>query len=141
MNNDFATKDSVQESRFVEVLTFGGAATQIGYRLGGAQPGPNVLVAGHAPIADTIYDRVMALPTLPWMYGKLYLIVLDALDKGTIGDPLNFVPEEQIDEVLFLPFCRQSAFADDAAKQGYRTLLKTCARLGMINGRGVTRVS
>ena len=63
------------------------------------------------------------------------------LDKGTIGDPLNFVPEEQIDEVLFLPYCRQSAFADDAAKQGYRTPLKTCARLGMINGRGVTRVS
>lgn len=126
-----------QDSKFVEVLTSERSSTVIGYRLGGASPGPNILIAGHAPIADAVYDQLVGLATLPWMRGTLYLISLNALDGQEIGESLSFVPEDHIDEVLFLPYAGQPEFIEAATKTGYWSILQVCARMGMIDGRGV----
>ncbi len=51
----------------------GSLANDLGYIVGGHRPGPNALVAGYQPVADLVFDALLALPSLPWIRGTLYL--------------------------------------------------------------------
>lgn len=120
---------------FVEVLNDARDARPFGYKIGGARPGPTVVVAGYAPVAHDIYDRLLKLPTLPWLRGSLVLITLDALDVTIINEDLaNQIGP--VDRTLHLPFSANQDH-DEATREGYWTVLKLCAQLRMISGRGV----
>ena len=120
---------------FVEVLTRTSDACVFGYRIGGARPGPTVVVAGYAPVAPDIYDRLLKLPTLPWMRGTLVLVTLDTLDAALIEEELvgQIGPVER---TIHLPYPDRRD-SEPEIRRGYWTVLKACARLGMISGRGV----
>lgn len=120
---------------FVEVLDHSRDARAFGYRIGGARPGPTVVVAGYAPVAPGIYDRLLKLPTLPWMRGTLVLVTLDALDAAAIDEEL-VGQTGPVERILLLPYPARSD-SEREIRRGYWTVLKTCARLGMISGRGV----
>lgn len=122
---------------FVEVLNQACDARAFGYKIGGSRPGPTVVVAGYAPVANDIYERLLDLPTLPWLRGSLVLITLDALDIATIDEELTDLIGP-VDRTLHLPF-RAGRDHVDAAREGYWTVLKLCAQLGMISGRGIHR--
>lgn len=121
--------------RFVEVLSCRQGARPFGFRVGGVRPGPTVVVAGYAPDSAVIYDRLLDLPTLPWLRGTLVLMTLDALDHGDFdGDLMAQIGP--VNRTLHLPFARRGD-AVTAIREGYRTVLQLCAQLGMISGRGV----
>jgi hypothetical protein len=120
---------------FVEVLNDARDARPFGYKIAGARPGPTVVVAGYAPVAHDIFDRLLNLPTLPWLRGSLVLISLDALDVAIVDEELaNQIGH--VDRTLHLPFSANRDHAT-ATREGYWAVLKLCAQLGMISGRGV----
>jgi len=133
----FEVQSRGDECRFVEVLTTPVQARKLGYRLGGSRPGPKVLVAGHSVVADHVFERLLARPTLPWLRGELVLIALEALDDVRSGEPVAALTEAGFDEILFLPYAAKAPYSDEAAHEGYRTVLRLCAQHGMIDGRGV----
>lgn len=122
-------------SGFVEALNDPRDARPFGYRIGGARPGPTAVVAGYAPIARDIYDRLLGLPSLPWLRGSLVLITLDALDLAVIDEELIDLIGP-VDRTLHLPFPSR-AEREVAVQEGYWAVLKLCSQLGMISGRGV----
>jgi hypothetical protein len=138
MKNDLALQNaSTQECRFVEVLTSDKTGDVIGYRFGGGRPGPNVMAAAYAPISDYMFERMSDLPTLPWMWGSLFIINLDALADDEARDPLNRLAGVPIDALLTLPISSLEGNETTAADQSYWATLKLCADLGMIQGRGL----
>ncbi|SMX46604.1 hypothetical protein [Actibacterium lipolyticum] len=124
--------------KFVKTLSAGNTAAPLGYCIGGTRPGPYVLVSGHSTISDSVYERLLAIPTLSWMRGKLFLVQLDTLDEQLNSNPLKELEGLHFDKTFFLPFCAMPAFTQDAIEQGYRSVLRVCTQLGMIDGRGVS---
>jgi len=124
--------------RHVDVLTGEHGGDVFGYRLSGARSGPNLVVAGQKEVIEGIYGRLAALPTLPWMRGKISLINLEALEDDLgiahLGNPSN----EVIDRILFLPPVAQGTKLNDVIHHGYWSVLKLGANLGMVQGRGLT---
>lgn len=114
---------------FMEVLTSAFSGATIGYRLPGARPGPNVVVATATGLIEPLTDRLAALPTLPWMRGALEIVDLDAIADGA------WHPFRPIDATLSL---LSHSAGEASAKDGYWTILRLCGRLGMIDSRGVT---
>ena len=137
MNMPIQHEYTDEACRFVEVLTSETTGLPIGYCLGGGSPGPNVLAVGHSPLMDVVFERLSLLPTLPWMWGKLYLVTLDALDDGNITDARKAIPETPFDEIIMLPFSTFEGSDEKTADQSYWSVLKLCAGLGMIAGRGM----
>ena len=126
-----------QECRFVEVLTTELSGEQIGYRYGGSFPGPNVLVAGTSALIEALSDRLYRLPTLPWIWGKLYLVEIDGVDLLDIRDAHSALAHVRFDDVILLPHAKGFANWQETVNQAYWTTLKLCRHLGMIEGRGV----
>lgn len=129
--------EAQQECRFVEVLTTEISGEQIGYRYGGSFPGPNALIAGTSALIEAVSDRLYQLPTLPWMWGKLYLVEIDEIDLLDMSDAESALAHERFDEVILLPHAKGFENWQTAVDQAYWTTLKLCRRLGMIEGRGV----
>lgn len=125
--------------RNVEILTSTLSKNTIGYRIGGARPGPNIIVSCFSPVAGGVLDRLMSLPTIPWLRGTICLIMVDQLDDQVGPEPLLYGPGERVDEILFLPYHSDLVGEPKAIKDGYWLILRLCARLGMIDGRGVIR--
>ncbi|SPH24984.1 hypothetical protein DEA8626_04016 [Defluviimonas aquaemixtae] len=131
--------DQYADRGYVEVLSDVRDGRPFGLRVGGIRPGPTAVVAGYSPIARDIYGRLLELPSLSRLRGSLVLITLDALDVTSIDEKLV----EQIgpvDRTLHLPF-PSGEERETAVRQGYWTVLKLCAQLGMISGRGVSMPS
>lgn len=126
------------DSGFVEVLTSDKDGSVFGYRLVGAAPGPQLVVVGQWAAAETVFDRLMSIPTLPWMRGRLVLIRTDVLD-GMLGDPSSLCPLGNIDRTLILPCANAGALGDADVLRAYHMVLRVCTDLGMISGRGVLR--
>ena len=121
----------------VHVLTAPNSTQTIGYRFGGFNAGPSLLVAGHDPVATMVYDRLLQLPTLAWMRGSLTLVFLHALERDSMTPRLETLVAPKPDEIAFLPYQMDEAFHEEAAKEGYWTVLRLCASIGMISGRGI----
>ena len=132
------TKTFETESGYVEVLTSDKDGTPFGYRLVGARTGPQVVIAGTCPTSDVIFDRLMSLPTLPWMRGNLVLIRLDAMD-GMLGDLTEISSLGEIDRTLVLPWGDKNCLNETAIRRSYHAVRRVCTDMGMISGRGVTR--
>lgn len=109
---------------FMEVLTSASSGATIGYRLPGGRHGPNVVVAAAPDLIEPLTERLAALPTLSWMRGALEIVNLDAVADGA------WHPFRPIDATLSLP---SHSAGEAAAKDGYRTILRLCMRLGMID--------
>lgn len=136
-NKDIEITDTY-ECRAVEVLTSANTGKVIGYCLGGGRPGPNLLVSGFDPLIDQLFDRLLKIPTLPWMWGKLYLVSLNALDEEYYGKPLAALEEVFFDDTVFLPSLDAEIVPKGTVRDSYRTVLRACAGMGMIAGRGIS---
>ena len=124
------------DSTFVDVLTCETSGIPFGYRLIGAAPGPQVVVAGIGRIAEQVFDGLMAIPTLPWMRGTLVLVHLDVLDHPA-GETALRVPLGPVDRTLKLPWPSQALPEAPLVRQSLHRVLHVCADMGMISGRGL----
>lgn len=138
MNMDRSESPFFLDAKYVDVITSQQGGHVTGYRLQGSRPGPNLLVAGFSPCADAIYDRLLNLPTLPWLRGTLSMLLLDTPNISDRSVTELTGPGTRIDDVLFLPFnTMEPDHMADHVRSGYRSVLRLCERLGMIDGRGV----
>lgn len=129
--------ETQQECGFVEVLTTEISGEQIGYGYGGSYPGPSALIAGSTALIEALSERLSELPTLPWMWGKLYLVEIDGIELLDMDDAASALAHVRFDEVILLPDVKGFENWQIAVDQAYWTTLKLCRRLGMIEGRGV----
>jgi len=123
--------------KFVEVMTAHVSGEPIGYRFGGDRPGPNALVAGDVALMEALFDRLHKLPTLPWMWGKLYLITLDDVECTGLPDVARCIPDMVFDALVMLPYAPGADTHDFSVDRAYWASLRLCRQLGMIQGRGV----
>ena len=126
------------ESAFLEVLTTQAGGRVFGHRLVGASPGPQAVAAGTCSAAEEVFDRLLSIPTLRWMRGTLVLIRLDALDDP-VGELSVLPPIGHVDRTLMLPWPDADTPEDLLVRRSYHMVLRLCAKLGMIAGRGVAR--
>jgi len=137
MSNRISSTTAADANIDLEVLTNSDTARTIGYRLGARISGPNLVVAGHNPTADLVYDRLLRLQPLCRLRGTLTLIYMKEMES----EVLTFQVAEHLmplpDEVVFLPIAADSSQIANAAHKGYWSVLRMCTRLGMISGRGV----
>lgn len=129
--------EALTECGFVEVLTMEISGEQIGYAHGGSFPGPHALVAGKSTLIEALSDRLSQLPSLPWMWGKLYLVEIDGIEPLDLRDAQSSLGHVQFDEVILLPYANGFENWQNTVDQAYWTTLKLCRRLGMIEGRGI----
>jgi hypothetical protein len=131
------TPTLVEESKFVDVLTSEFTGDLVGYRIGGCRPGPNAVVAGDAILIDALFGRYMDLPTLPWLWGSLYLVVLDSAHSGYLPELTRCLDGVTIDGLVMLPYAPSDGGHDRSVDSGYWAGLRLCRQLGMIGGRGI----
>lgn len=131
---------SVQKERhvsgFVEVLTTQISGEVFGYRFVGHAAGPQVAVIGACASAGQAFDRLLSIPTLPWMRGNLVLIRADVLEC-IVGDLSSLTQVGAVDRTMILPWTNLEQADPVLVRRYYRDVLRACARLGMISGRGV----
>lgn len=129
---------SEADAGFVEILTNDRDGTPFGYRLRGNAAGPQLVVAGFCPMAMPIFDRLLSIPTLPWMRGTLVLVRLDILDE-CLQDLMRLDPLGPVDRTIILPWSHTDEPDTRTLLAQYHMVLRACADLGMISGRGVAR--
>ncbi|WP_299412423.1 hypothetical protein [uncultured Sulfitobacter sp.] len=127
----------VEESKFVEVLTSEDFGELIGYRIGGGRPGPSAVLAGDPALIEALFERFMAIPTLPWMWGRLHLVSLEFIESANLHELQTCLLEVKVDGLIMLPYARSDGGLDAAIEDGYWAGLRLCSQLGMIEGRGV----
>jgi len=101
--------------------------------------GPFLLVCGRGAICNPAFERIMELPSLPWLRGTLvlsYIGQVDVAGRSQLSPGANAAA--RCDATLFLDFMgdhegARIAYADEA----YWTILRKMTELGMIAGRGV----
>ena len=125
------------ECRAVEVLTSPHTGTVFGYCLGGGRPGPKLLVSGFEPQIGELFDKLIDIPTLPWMWGQLYLVNLGALDEENEGNPAEMMADVHFDDIVYLPTIDAASDVAPTAGAALRVVLRACAGMGMIAGRGL----
>ncbi len=113
-------------------------STAFGYRLVGAKPGPQVVVAGICPAAEGVFERLLSIPTLRWMRGNLVVVRLDVLDD-LVQDISSLAPLGVVDRTVVLPVADTEEGNALRVGRNYHLVLRTCTELGMIAGRGVGR--
>ncbi|WP_300039587.1 hypothetical protein [uncultured Roseobacter sp.] len=137
MAADTFNQTGAYECRAVEVLTSQKTGHVIGYCLGGGRPGPNLLVSGFDPLMAELFEKLIEIPTLPWMWGQLYLVSLNALDEEYSGNPQQALEYTFFDDTLFLPPLDAAMDLPAILQDNYRAVLRACAGMGMIAGRGI----
>lgn len=116
---------------------------RFGFRVGGLVNGPDVVVACQAALARQVYQRLLLIPSLNRLKGKLFLISLDRLDDlqelGSLRGLLGV--NGPIDHILTLPAVELDTLDEIAAtelvRRKYYAVLRLCARMGMVQGRGI----
>lgn len=129
-----------RDSGYLEVFCTRKTGTVFGYRLVGATPGPQLVVAGHCAASADVFERLLDIPTLPWMRGNLVLIRLDALDD-LVQDITSISHIGIVDRTVILPYGVAAGDTDALKRRTYHQILRTCTQLGMISGRGVARIA
>lgn len=127
--------DDPATSGYIQVLTTESTGTVYGYRFVGAKAGPQIVVAGHCDSAQEVFDRLIAIPTLPWMRGSMVFVRLDMLDDIN-ADFAALSPLGQVDRTIVLPLA-DSTDKERTIRTAYHAVLRAFAGLGMISGRGV----
>ena len=128
---------------YIVELSLNGGESHVGFCVGGSQPGPNILISGTTRLTGQVFQRLLLLPSLSRLRGKLFLVQLDKLAAQTDIDLIaTRLIKDIIDDQMFLPFISAADMHPDifetAVKDGYWTVLRLCAENGMISGRGVS---
>ncbi|MEN8750653.1 hypothetical protein [Marivita sp.] len=116
---------------------------RFGFRVGGLRAGPDVVVACQAALARQVYQRLLLIPSLNRLKGRLFLISLDRLeDLEDIGSLLGLLGvAAPFDYIMTLPALEFDALDEAAAaelvRRNYFAVLRLCARMGMVHGRGI----
>lgn len=100
--------------------------------IGGHFAGPVVAVCAFGAVAELLFSRLQSLPTLPWLRGRLHLIRVDEL--GCVSQVPNSIDP---DEIIMIEAPDSQKDQAAAAESGYWDVLRLCASLGMIEGRGI----
>lgn len=133
--------ETVTKSRYIGTLEHIDRSEGLGYHIGGAFAGPKLLVTADMSLLASVFDRLSNLPTLPWMRGELWMINLNAFDDSAKLQVPSSLWDTPFDATIMLPY-EHSGFPEKSAiAEGYWTVLRLCADLGMISGRGVHAVS
>lgn len=113
----------------------------IGYRVDGAESGPTLLASGYRATITPVFQRLARLPSLPRLRGHLLLAYVDDIHIPACETKLDRLFDEAIDRSVFLAFERwpetEPAIVARFERESYWTILKVCANLGMISGRGI----
>jgi hypothetical protein len=134
---------TVPEKAYIQELSHLAQPGHFGFRIGGALPGPSLVVSGFSPLAGTVFQRLLLLPGLSRLVGQLFLIQIDRIkDDAELEQIDGFLPAGTIiDAQMFLPFLDPSQMTPDMCvregDQAYWSILRLCAHHGMISGRGV----
>ena len=128
---------------YIDELDLGGSRNRFGFKVGGAVPGPTLLVASHASLARHVYQRLLLIPSLNRLRGEMYLVALEKLenadDAASLREALGI--SSVVDRSIILSptsLCGlRPSKAETAAGRCYWQVLRLCADLGMIDGRGV----
>lgn len=131
--------DGPECREFIEPVTCTGR--QIGWVVGGFHDGPNVVITAEGRMAARLFRRLLRLPTINRLHGRLFLIEADDRQLSR-GLPRTVRNGRSIDEMLHLTRLdydvAPAAQRINIEKSGYWTVLRLLKRLGMIQGRGVT---
>lgn len=126
-----------------------GSGDVIGYRIEGAENGPTVVATGFRSAVAPVFHRLAQLPSLPRLRGRLILTFADEIDRPESGlclDTLVDGPAEgpagaPADDAIFFGYQSLPGMTAEARlaieREVYWTILRHCAALGMITGRGV----
>lgn len=102
----------------------------------GAATGPQLVVAASDPPAGNVFERLLAISTLPWIRGTLVLVRLDIIGHGL--DNLDSIMSlGKVDRTIILPWGNNEQPDENLTQQSYRSVLLACSQLGMIKGRSV----
>ena len=118
---------------FLEVFTTEATGEPYAYRLLGVRRGPQLAIAGHGAPADAVFDRLLSIPSLPYIHGSLLLVQLDRLNKS-FDDLDRLTLRAPIDRIFMLPSCETGTVF---IRRLCSDVLRVVAGLGMIGGRGV----
>ena len=136
-----ADSDDFVLPRGVRRLYSSTGAGNIGYRVDGAQSGPTMLASGYRETIRPVFRRLARLPSLPRLRGHLLLAYVDGIHDPDSETRLDSLFDEAIDGSVFLGFERRPETQPETItrfeREAYWTILRICAGLGMIAGRGV----
>lgn len=125
-------KNTETDCSYLQVLVTHASGKVFGHRVIGAKQGPQLVVTGHGRMASRVFERLLGIPTLPWLRGALVLIRLDSIEDAD-ADLDQFADFGVIDRTLAL----EDGLVDQVKLRNYRLVLGACTQLGMIDGRGV----
>jgi len=124
-------------------LTHAISGATIGYRISGGTAGPRALAVGRRQDAQDAFERLALLESLPRLRGELFVLFEDAVDDETSGIAEARLLDTRFDGKIFIAYQdvlpADSAAQRDQDRAAYWTVLRLCARLGMISGRGVPK--
>lgn len=127
-------QDAQDLAHLVDVLASKSGAEPAGYRLGGYLSGPSIVALGHDPVAGAVFERLLSVPTLAWMRGRLSLVFSDRIcSRGWT----EIVQDGHVNQTILLPISGSPKRLSTNIDAGYWAVLRTCAYLGMIEGRGI----
>ena len=113
----------------------------IGFRVDGAESGPTMLASGYRDTITPVFLRLARLPSLPRLRGHLLLAYVDGIHVSEAEARLDRLFDEAIDRSVFLGFESRPETAPEVVarfeREAYWTILRVCAGLGMIAGRGI----
>lgn len=113
----------------------------IGFRIDGAESGPTMLASGYRGTITPVFRRLARLPSLPRLRGRLLLAYVDVIQIRGAETRLDSLFDEAIDRSVFLGFERRPDTTPEVVarfeREAYWTILRVCAGLGMIAGRGI----
>jgi hypothetical protein len=110
----------------------------IGYRIAGAVAGPLALATGRKHDAEDAFWRLVTLSSLPRLRGELVLIYQDIIDDSGSGSEIEDLLARTYDGSVFISYQDARGTVRAAQKRNaYWLVLRLCARLGMITGRGI----
>lgn len=147
MENCKTTRASVAhggpQKSYISELYSPQTGRQFGYRIGGLLHGPDVAVSCQAALAKQVFQRLLLIPSLNRMKGRLFLISLDRLEdpQGCVSLHELLGLGRAVDGILTLPPVELDTLDEAAAmelvRRNYFAVLRLCARMGMVNGRGI----
>ena len=134
-NCDAKLRLQVSDAGTCTFIVKSAAGRAIGHAVGGHEDGPGLLVAGAGDDADLVFQRVLDLPGIGAMRGRLVLLNMDRLNHS--GDLVELdrlaACVRPITDTLFLSAVTLEDVADGAAQTEalFQTILGFCARHGM----------
>lgn len=142
--NSAAPVEGDPQKSHISELYLPESSRRFGFRVGGLVNGPDVVVACQAALARQVYQRLLLIPSLNRLKGRLFLISLDRLDDLHDIGPLRGLlgVRGPIDRILTLPAVDLDTLDETAAtelvRRNHYAVLRLCARMGMVLGRGMT---